>query len=82
MSAWPLPDKESLMGYYGGVKAAAREYIESLSASDLERQLDIPHRPRASIGSFLGVMVFDNTLEAITKEWVLESRQFDMGNSR
>ena len=60
VAAWPLPGKESIIDYYGSVKAAAREYIESLSASDLERQLDIPPRPPASIGSFLGVLVFDN----------------------
>ena len=57
---WQLPDKRSLMDYYGGVKAATREYIGSLTASDMERQLIIPPRPAASIGSFLGVLVFDN----------------------
>ncbi len=57
---WKLPGKDSLVGYYDDVKTAAREYLGPLSASDFERQLDIPPRPPASIGSFLGVLVFDN----------------------
>ena len=57
---WQLPAKRLLMDYYDGVTVAAREYIESLNASDMERQLIIPPRPPASIGSFLGVLVFDN----------------------
>ena len=42
------------------LKAAARERIQSLSVSDLERQITVPPRPTASLGSFLGVLVFDN----------------------
>jgi len=57
---WQLPAKESLLGYYDGVKAAATEYFGSLSASDMERQLTIDPRPPASIAAFLGVVVFDN----------------------
>ena len=60
VAAWQLPAKNLLVDYYGAVKAAAREHIQSLSASDLERQITIPPRPTASIGSFLGVLVFDN----------------------
>ena len=60
VAAWKLPPKESLVGYYEAVKAAATEYIGSLSASDMERQLNIPSRPTASIGTLLGVLVFDN----------------------
>ena len=60
VAAWQLPAKNLLVDYYDGVKAAAKEYILTLSASDLERQITIPPRPTASIGSFLGVMVYDN----------------------
>lgn len=60
VAAWKLPPKESLVGYYEAVKAAATEYIGSLSASDMERELNIPPRPTASIGTLLGVLVFDN----------------------
>ena len=60
VAAWKLPPKESLVGYYEAVKAAATEYIGSLSASDMERELNIPPRPIASIGTLLGVLVFDN----------------------
>ena len=57
---WKLPTKDSLVGYYDDVKAEATEYLGSLSASDFERQLEVPNRPAASIGSFLGVLIFDN----------------------
>ena len=60
VAAWKLPDKQTLLGYYTAVSAAAREHIQSLSASDLERQITIPPRPTASIGSLLGVLVYDN----------------------
>lgn len=60
VAAWQLPPKQSVLGYYADVKSAATEYLGSLSASDVERQLNIPPRPPASIGSFLGVMVYDN----------------------
>ena len=60
VAAWQLPAKNLLVEYYDAVKAAAREHIQSLSTSDLERQITIPPRPTASIGSFLGVLVFDN----------------------
>ena len=60
VAAWQLPTKNLLLGYYDAVKAAAREHIQSLSASDLERQLTLPPRPTASVGSFLGVMIYDN----------------------
>ena len=54
---WP---RIECVDYYDVVKAAAREHIQSLSASDLERQLALPPRPTASIGSFLGVLIYDN----------------------
>lgn len=57
---WQLPPKESVVGYYTAVKAAALAYIGAMSASDVERQLEIPPRPPASIGTILGVLVFDN----------------------
>lgn len=60
VAAWQLPSKDSLLGYYDDVKAAAREYLQSVSASELERQITIPPRPTGSIASFLGVAVYDN----------------------
>ena len=60
VAAWQLPAKDLLVGYYDVVKAAASEYIQSLSASDLERQITLPPDPPLQIGSFLGVMVYDN----------------------
>ena len=60
VAAWKLPDKNTLVGYYEAVKAGAREYLQPLSASDVQREITIPPRPTASIGSMLGVLVFDN----------------------
>ena len=60
VAAWKLPDKSSLVGYYEAVKTAAREYLQPLSESDVQREITIPPRPTASIGSMLGVLVFDN----------------------
>ncbi len=60
VAAWQLPAKSSLVEYYDVVKAAASEYLQSLTASDLAREITIPPRPTASIGTFLGVMVYDN----------------------
>ncbi|MBC8280426.1 MAG: DinB family protein [Chloroflexi bacterium] len=57
---WQLPAKDVLLGYYEAVKTAARDYLLPLSVSDTERELDIPPRPPATVGTFLGVMVFDN----------------------
>ncbi|MDA0264930.1 MAG: DinB family protein [Chloroflexi bacterium] len=57
VAAWQLPAKESLVGYYAGVKAAASEYIGALSVTDMERQLNVPPRPPASIGTFFGSFV-------------------------
>ena len=50
---WQLPPRDTLIGYYEAVKTAARDYLQSLSASDFERQLNLPPRPVASIGNFL-----------------------------
>ena len=60
VAAWTLPDKNSIVGYYEAVKAAATEYLRPLSASDLQREITIPPRPTATIGAILGVMVYDN----------------------
>lgn len=60
VAAWQLPTKDLLVGYFDAVIAAATEYIQPLSASDLDLEITIAPRPTASIGSFLGVMVYDN----------------------
>ena len=58
---WDLPAKNLLVGYYEAVNAATREYIQPLSAIDLERQIPAARPPdTASIGSRLGVVVYDN----------------------
>lgn len=60
VAAWELPPTQTLTDYYESVKTAARNYLGSLPDSGFDRELNIPPRPAASIGSFLGVMVFDN----------------------
>ena len=39
VAGWQLPAKNLLVDYYDVVKAAAREHIQPLSASDLKRQM-------------------------------------------
>ena len=59
--AWDLPAKNLLVDYYEAVNAAAREYIQPLSAVDLDRQIPAARPPdTVSIGSRLGVVVYDN----------------------
>ena len=61
VASWQLPSKNLLVDYYNVVKEAAREYIQPLSESDLERQIPAPPPAgTASIGSRLGVVVYDN----------------------
>jgi len=49
------------VGYYEAVNAAAREYIQPLSAVDLDRQIPAARPPdTVSIDSRLGVVVYDN----------------------
>ena len=61
VTAWDLPAKNLLVGYYEAVNAAAREYIQPLSAVDLDRQIPAARPPdTVSIGSRLGVVVYDN----------------------
>ena len=61
VAAWDLPAKNLLVDYYEAVNAAAREYIQPLSAVDLDCQIPAARPPGpASIGSRLGVVVYDN----------------------
>ena len=61
VAAWAVPSREALLGYYGAVNAAAKEYITSLSASDLEVTKVIPPvtEPR-TVADALGQMTWDN----------------------
>jgi hypothetical protein len=49
VAGWQLPAKNLLVDYYDVVKAAAREHIQPLSASDLERQMSCG----ATVGALL-----------------------------
>lgn len=61
VAAWQLPAKSLLVDYYEAVKTAARDYIQPLSTSELERQVPFPALPdTAPIGTVLGVLVYDN----------------------
>ena len=61
VTASDLPAKNLLVDYYEAVNAAAREYIQPLSAVDLDRQIPAARPPdTVSIGSRLGVVVYDN----------------------
>ena len=60
VSDWPAPSRETLMGYYEAVNAAARDYISGLGADDLERHVPAPGGTTMSVGDALGILVWDN----------------------
>ena len=58
---WPAPSRETLMGYYDAVNAAARDYITGLGASDLDRQVPAAAPGTTmSVSEALGILVWDN----------------------
>ena len=59
---WPAPSREALMGYYGAVNEAARDYISGLNADDLERRVSAPGPAGSTMaaGEALGILVWDN----------------------
>ena len=61
MAGWTAPSRDIQLGYYEAIKAAAKEYLESLSQADLEVQMVIPPvaQPR-SVAIALGQMTWDN----------------------
>ena len=61
VAAWQPPSKDVMVGYYDAVKSDALNYIKSLSAADLERQVPFPAPPNTlALAEALGVLVFDN----------------------
>ena len=61
VGGWTAPSRETQLGYYEAIKAAATEYLESLSQADLEVQVVTPPvaQPR-SVAMALGQMTWDN----------------------
>ncbi len=60
VSAWKPPAKDVQVGYYEAVKAAARQYISSLSADDLEvTKVILPAPEPRSVAAALGQMTWD-----------------------
>lgn len=60
VSAWNPPAKDVQVGYYRAVRAAAQQYISSLSAADLEVTRVIPPAPEPrSVAAALGQMTWD-----------------------
>ena len=60
VAAWNPPTREVLLGYYEAVKDAARQYFESVTVEDLERQVVWPPTagPRTTAAA-LGQMTWD-----------------------
>ena len=61
VAEWPAPARDVQLGYYEAVKAAAKAYMEPLSAEELEKRMVIPPvaEPR-SVAAALGQMTWDN----------------------
>ena len=60
---WVAPSLEAQWGYYAAVKAAARDYINCLSAEDLDRRVTFPPEAQTqdhSLATALGQLVWDN----------------------
>ncbi len=58
---WPAPSRNVLMSYYDAVNNGARDYIDSLDADGLARQVPAA-APGAtmSVAEALGILVWDN----------------------
>ena len=60
VAAWSAPVRDILLGYYEAVKTAAREFLSSATAADLEKQLVFPPLPEPrSAATALGQMTWD-----------------------
>ena len=63
VASWQPPAKEVMIGYYDAVKSNALEYLQGLSADDLEKQVTFPAPPNTvALAEALGVLVFDNVV--------------------
>jgi hypothetical protein len=61
VAAWQSPGKDVLVAYFEAVNSATRDYLQPLSASEMERQIPFPAPPNLlSIGDALGILVWDN----------------------
>ena len=61
VKAWAPPSRDVMVGYYGAVVAAARQYLGSLTDADLNRRGVIPpvQEPR-TVANALGHMVWES----------------------
>ena len=58
---WRPPPKDVQLGYYEAVNSTTRDYLESLSPVDLERQIAFPPPLNTlSVAKALGILVWDN----------------------
>ena len=60
---WPAPSQDVILGYQDAVRQAARDYIGSLTAADLERKVTFPPEAETqdhTIATALGQLVWDN----------------------
>ncbi len=60
VAAWDAPSKETLVGYYGAVRAAAEAYLEGLTLEELAVVKVIPPAPEPrTVAAGLGQMTWD-----------------------
>ncbi len=63
LASWKAPSQEVQRDYYEAVKAAARDYITSLTNEDLDRRVTFPPEAQTrdhSVATALGQLVWDN----------------------
>ena len=61
VAAWKPPQASVQLGYYDAVKSAARDYITSLTQTQLEeRRVILPVRDPRTVAAALGQVTWDN----------------------
>ena len=61
VAAWKAPARDVLLGYYDAMKASARDYLASLSDSELDKSVMVGNESRG-VSDLLGVLVYDNVV--------------------
>ncbi len=60
VAGWSAPTRDAQLGYYGAVKAAAREFLSAVTPAELEKRIVFPPVPEPrSVATALGHMTWD-----------------------
>ena len=63
LAAWRAPSRDILLGYYEAVKTGARDYLASLTDTDLSGSVVAPPANESRpVSDLLGILVYDNVV--------------------